>query len=220
MKTDTPEETVGDAAEEFVQDLVAREKYDLPAENGVSWGYLWHGWALRDAFYAGARWVENLPSVPSERELTVAEKLRAKGFADIPNEKQAVEFKTDDKEQTFLDRVLTDEQRWNNAYHAFRELATWGETQYVSLNNEDRELALSIYRRARRGDSTPSARGDSAILEWLDKNTTFYDVAPYAADSPNVPTLASVSKRIWYHATDDQLSWPFSKVIEHTIRYT
>lgn len=47
-------------------------------------------------------------------------------------------------------------------------------------------------------------------LKWLDNNTTFYDVNSAGS---NVPVLASVSKRIWYHATDDQRSYPFSAVI-------
>ena len=41
-----------------------------------------------------------------------------------------------------------------------------------------------------------------ALVKWLDNNTTF-------TDSGN-PVLASVSKRIWYHATDDTKSYPFS----------
>jgi hypothetical protein len=54
-------------------------------------------------------------------------------------------------------------------------------------------------------------------LEWVDNNTTFMIVDHSLIDGtdtpPNVPVLACVSKRIWYHATDDQESWPFSAVI-------
>lgn len=50
-------------------------------------------------------------------------------------------------------------------------------------------------------------------MDWLDANTTFFDVTFPVTEGPNVPTLATVSKRIWYHATDDQDSYPFSKVI-------
>ena len=54
-----------------------------------------------------------------------------------------------------------------------------------------------------------------SALEWLDNNTTFYDVdADWPVDGHNIPVLASVSKRIWYHATDDTTSYPFSAVIE------
>jgi hypothetical protein len=57
-----------------------------------------------------------------------------------------------------------------------------------------------------------------ARLEWMDNNTMFYDVDHNLIDGtdtpPNVPVLASVSKRIWYHATDDTESYPFSKVLE------
>jgi hypothetical protein len=68
---DKHDETMGDAAHAFVEDMVKREKYDYPAENACGWGYLWHGWALRDAFYAGVRWAEARPSAT----LTPLEKL-------------------------------------------------------------------------------------------------------------------------------------------------
>lgn len=55
-------------------------------------------------------------------------------------------------------------------------------------------------------------------LKWLDDNTTFFNVDHLAingTDTPvNVPVLASVSKRIWYHATDDTGSYPFSAVLK------
>lgn len=54
------------------------------------------------------------------------------------------------------------------------------------------------------------------IREWLDSNTTFYDVDP-TWQAPHVATLAQVSKRIWYHATDDQASYPFSEVMDATL---
>ena len=67
-------------------------------------------------------------------------------------------------------------------------------------------LCEANHGRAERAE----ARAGEARL-WLDNNTTFYDVSP---DGPNVPVLASVSKRIWYHATDNQESYPFSAVID------
>jgi hypothetical protein len=45
-------------------------------------------------------------------------------------------------------------------------------------------------------------------LKWLDDNSTFYE-----PNGHNKPALDSVSKRIWYHATDDTDSYPFSDVI-------
>jgi len=52
------------------------------------------------------------------------------------------------------------------------------------------------------------------MREWLDSNTTFYDVdADYDVEGRNIPTLAQVSARIWYHATDDTKSYPFSAVV-------
>lgn len=51
-----------------------------------------------------------------------------------------------------------------------------------------------------------------AQLEWLDNNTTHYET-----HMGNVPVLASVSKKIWYHATDDVDSYPFSAVIKQAL---
>jgi len=48
-----------------------------------------------------------------------------------------------------------------------------------------------------------------ALRNWLDNNTTFYNT-----DDSDGPVLAGVSARIWYHATDDQLSYPFSTVVK------
>src|SRR4029077_11012133 len=66
--------------------------------------------------------------------------------------------------------------------------------------------------------SRPAQGSRDAERKWLDSNTTFYDVQPDGPESctagPNIPVLAAVSKRIWYHATDDQSSYPFSAVLD------
>ena len=58
----------------------------------------------------------------------------------------------------------------------------------------------------------------SAMRRWVNNNMTFYDVEPDGPDvctsGPNIPTLAAVSKRIWYHATDNQTVSLFSEVID------
>lgn len=58
----------------------------------------------------------------------------------------------------------------------------------------------------------------SAMRRWVNNNMTFYDVEPDGPDvctsGPNIPTLAGVSKRIWYHATDNQTVSLFSEVID------
>ena len=58
----------------------------------------------------------------------------------------------------------------------------------------------------------------SATRRWVNNNMTFYDVEPDGPDvctsGPNIPTLAAVSKRIWYHATDNQTVSLFSEVID------
>ena len=54
----------------------------------------------------------------------------------------------------------------------------------------------------------------SAMRRWVNNNMTFYDVEPNEPHGPNTPTLAGVSKRIWYHATDNQTVSLFSEVID------
>ncbi len=58
-----------------------------------------------------------------------------------------------------------------------------------------------------------------ALITWLNNNTTFYDVDRTCSTKfQNVPVLASVSKRIWYHATDNQLDYPFSQVVRSAMK--
>lgn len=62
-----------------------------------------------------------------------------------------------------------------------------------------------------------------AQTEWLDNNTSFFDVNHDAIDgytSVNVPSLAAVSKRIWYHATDDIEACPFSVVVKKALAHS
>ena len=58
----------------------------------------------------------------------------------------------------------------------------------------------------------------SAMRRWVNNNMTFYDVEPDGPDvctsGPNIPTLAGVSKRIWYHGTNNQTVSLFSDVID------
>lgn len=71
-------------------------------------------------------------------------------------------------------------------------------------------LLLQPYMRAR-----PKERDARAweIESWLDSHMTYYDVDENAPrEGTNIPALASVSRRIWYHATDDQTGYPFSEV--------
>ena len=59
----------------------------------------------------------------------------------------------------------------------------------------------------------------AALRDFVDKNMTFYDVdADSLVDAPNIPVLAQVSNRIWYHATDDTKSCPFSAVIDAAMK--
>jgi hypothetical protein len=56
-----------------------------------------------------------------------------------------------------------------------------------------------------------------ALLEWIDRDMTYFDVdRSQPTNGPNVPVLAAVSKRIWYHATDSD-AYPFSAVAKTTL---
>ena len=85
----------------------------------------------------------------------------------------------------------------------------------MRLHAEQLERELAAKER-----ELAQARGEAlAILRWLDNNTTFYNVdADWPIDAPNVPVLAQVSERIWYHATDDSQSYPFSEVIKRALK--
>lgn len=61
---------------------------------------------------------------------------------------------------------------------------------------------------------TAALEREKALRHWLDNNTTFYDVdAAWPIGGHNIPVLAQVSQRIWYHATDNITDWPFRAVI-------
>jgi hypothetical protein len=68
-----------------------------------------------------------------------------------------------------------------------------------------RDSAARIRALAERDKE--GAMSDTPVEAWLDKNMTYYNTA-----ESERPVLASVSKRIWYHATDDMDSYPFSAV--------
>jgi hypothetical protein len=59
----------------------------------------------------------------------------------------------------------------------------------------------------------------AALRHFVDNNMCFYDVdTDSLLNAPNIPVLAAVSKRIWYHATDDTKSCPFSAVIDAAMK--
>ena len=49
-------------------------------------------------------------------------------------------------------------------------------------------------------------------LDWLDNNTTHY-----LTNESEAPVLAGVVEKIWYHATDNVDSYPFSAVIDKAL---
>ena len=54
-----------------------------------------------------------------------------------------------------------------------------------------------------------------AIRDWLDNNTTHY-----LTSETKTPVLAGVAEKIWFHATDDVDSYPFSAVIDKALEQT
>ena len=95
------------------------------------------------------------------------------------------------------------------------------------LAEENREIErlqtgaadMFIKLAERNQDQRERAAQAEALLagmrKWLDNNTTFYNVdADWPVYGNNIPVLASVSERIWYHATDNIKDYPFSAVID------
>jgi hypothetical protein len=90
-------------------------------------------------------------------------------------------------------------------------IAALGPMSLWSKDGLDRELA-----KARAAGATPAERDalkqDAERYRWLTKNMTFYNT-----DEASGPVLASVSKRIWYHATDS-LDYPLDAAIDASIK--
>jgi hypothetical protein len=62
--------------------------------------------------------------------------------------------------------------------------------------------ALAAYDAAPDDDAKDAAR-----YRWLRENVTFHNIDhDFDVEAANVPVLAQVSNRIWYHATDDVVS--------------
>ena len=72
--------------------------------------------------------------------------------------------------------------------------------------NEITQMARLALRALK--DEDPWKGNYLRLLHWLDNNTTFYD----ANKDTDRPLLQSVSKRVWYHVTDNQTAYPFSEV--------
>jgi hypothetical protein len=89
-------------------------------------------------------------------------------------------------------------KEWHNAWIGMEKRATASEARVAELERERDALRL-----------------------WLNNNTTYYDVdADWPVEGHNIPVLAQVSNRIWYHATDDCTSYPFSTVADAAIGKT
>lgn len=126
-----------------------------------------------------------------------------------------------------------EDDKWRPLYPAAAIEALEGEVARLgeALGDAARELGqvagpvanrIRVYRadwqariEAAEARAAAAEADDARLREWLDNNTTFYNVdADWPVEGPNIPILAQVSKRIWYHATDDETSYPFSAAID------
>lgn len=107
--------------------------------------------------------------------------------------------------------IATLRQEQQITREAFARLTTY--TAQLDLGNAEGD-ERAVVENIIVGIATLQRRYD-ALRHWLDNNTTFMDVdADWPVEGNNIPTLVQVSNRIWYHATDDQTSYPFSAVID------
>ncbi len=104
--------------------------------------------------------------------------------------------------------VLTGEQAW-------RERAESAEQRLAAVERERKsEHALLVKTDT---DLFAALTQLETLRTWLDNNTTFFNVdVDYPVEGPNIPTLAAVRNRIWYHATDDTGSYPFSVLMDRS----
>ena len=90
------------------------------------------------------------------------------------------------------------------------------EAGYDELRTVSNRLKTALDAANARADA--AERDAASLRHWLDNNTAFYNVdADWPVEGPNIPVLAQVSERIWYHATDDIKSYPFSAAIDRAI---
>jgi len=117
------------------------------------------------------------------------------------------------------DAVTHREQGWDGDGEWDLLLADALET--AQAENKERGEIIENHRAARKSLEAAlqqAQRERDALRHWVDNNMTFYNVdADWPVEGHNIPVLAQVSSRIWYHATDDEQSYPFSAVIDAAI---
>ena len=104
-------------------------------------------------------------------------------------------------------------------------VSVWGDLQTEAAEYIDKleaEGAAFAMRKAielhKLETQVAALTKDAERMRWLDKNTTFFNVDhTEPVRGANIPTLSSVSTRIWYHATDDTDSSPLSAVVDAAI---
>jgi hypothetical protein len=67
-----------------------------------------------------------------------------------------------------------------------------------------------LIRKARAQDVAAIVAEKGALRAWLNNNMTHYNTSEAGAR----PILAEFGKRVWYHVTDDCVSFPFSAAID------
>lgn len=81
--------------------------------------------------------------------------------------------------------------------------------EVAALKSELKEISIALNDPADNLiRTTPQCvtelRRDAKRYRWLRNNISYYDVdADWPVEGANIPALAQVSNRIWYHATDD-----------------
>ena len=95
----------------------------------------------------------------------------------------------------------------------------YGNRSLSSGSRHRTDVELHDFARQLERELAAAQAEIAALRNFVDKNMTFYDVdAAALMDSPNIPVLAHVSNRIWYHATDNTKSYQFSAVIDAAIK--
>jgi hypothetical protein len=88
------------------------------------------------------------------------------------------------------------------------DVELWKQGNYSALTTINR-LGIEMER----------LRADAERYRWLCKNITFHDIDhDYDIEGHNVPVLAQVSNRLWYHATDDVVSNTLDAAIDAAMR--
>lgn len=119
--------------------------------------------------------------------------LHAEAVASVKHQAGWRDRRIEELEAEKADRIKTFEE-WKAGVDESKELVDT--IVNIALENENAELKAKLAR----------------VEEWLNNNTTHY-----LTSESEAPVLAGVCERIWYHATDDIESYPFTAVIDKAL---